>query len=492
MFSCVGKKSKQVTRDSSVYDTNGRGLCVIIANFTKCGKKKMELSGYKADIKNIKEIFQNDKRYDFEVMDECKDDAGETMKFYNLSKDQFEKALGLIQKKLNKGWGIQRKQYGKFIMFVLSHGNEEGIQMYQQSVKDRQQYITDEEIIDHFSHDYVPSLKGVPKCFFFQACRGPEETRAANKEMGMGESGKLSTNPLPIITRANILVAHATLDQKRAYVRSCGSLFLRHLANQLKKKDLNLDIFSVLTKVIAEVSEEAMGQDFVCNDDGIVIEVEGEDGFAPTILIGKGKGSNTTEFPLNVSSNQESYDISVLPDDFNFKGDIRVLKKGFEMSCTVPNPGVSAGELDIFASDAFEVEGKLTSKLNPCHFQEGKVKVKDGNILVDGEKLTHGVEVNEMDIVVYKTDKQGKPKEHLCTVEELHQKKTRILIHGKLQGDCTINKVDDVWKAEVGVYQLPVFCSTLTKHLYLTKVGAGFHLYNVLSLRISWRMSLMR
>ena len=459
------------TEPFSVYDTHKPGLCIIIANFIDGKSSKSNLDGYVDDINGIKEVFQNKKRFDFEVLDKCEDDKGKTIPFRNLSKDQFEEVLGLIQKKLNK----EGKKYGKFVMFVLSHGSEKGIMMYPQDSEEEYQYITDEEIIDHFSHDYVPSLRGVPKCFFFQACRGPEETRASNKDMEMEESEKHIQNHLPIITRANILVAHATLDQKRAYVNHCGSFFLEELIHQLKNEDLNCDIFSLLTKVIDLVSQKEKSQAFTWDSEGIIIEVKGKDGFTPTTLIGKASGKNSV-FPLEPSSNQKSYDVCAKPDDYKFSGDIKIIQQGFEMNCTVGDQGVSAGKLDIFANDAFEAEGKLTSKLNPSHSQTGKIKVKDGNILVDGEKPTHGVNVKEMDIMVYETDRQGKLIKEMCRVEELQEKKTRVVIHGYLQGDCSIIKRDGIWKASVKIYQLPVFCSTLTKHLYLTKVGNFFHL----------------
>ena len=282
----VKSGDKVIQRTFSVYDTNKRGLCVIIANFIQGENSEMELDGYQNDIDGIKRVFQDEERFDFEVLDKCEDDNGDTVEFCNLNKDQFEKVLGLIQKKINQK-GKTKDKYDKFVMFVLSHGNEDGILMYQKDSTPKYQCITDEEIIDHFSHDYVPSLKGVPKCFFFQACRGPGETRAANIGTVNKDNENSPQHHLPLITRANILVAHATLDQKRSYVASRGSVFLSKLIKKLENQDQPKEMFSILTNIVQKVSKKGITQTFSCNGNGILVEIKGEDGFIPTTLIGK-------------------------------------------------------------------------------------------------------------------------------------------------------------------------------------------------------------
>ena len=257
-MSNVGGNVDEVIRETfSVYATHSRGLCVIISNFINGKNIEMELDGYQGDIDGIKKVFQDDKRFDFEVMDKCEDDNGDTVEFQNLNKDQFKKVLGLIQKKINQK-GKTEEKYDKYVMFILSHGNEDGIMMYQEEPTPKYQCMTDEEIIDHFSHDYVPSLKGAPKCFFFQACRGPGETRAANTGTVNKDNENSPQHHLPLITRANILVAHATLDQKRSYVASCGSVFLSKLIKELKSQDQPKEMFSTLTKVIQKVSKKRL------------------------------------------------------------------------------------------------------------------------------------------------------------------------------------------------------------------------------------------
>ena len=138
-----------------------------------------------------------------------------------------------------------------------------------------------------------------------------------------------------------------------------------------------------------------------------------------------------------------------------------------------------ADQLAVFSNNDFRVTGIIISKIKPSYTMKGDIEVKDGNILVDGHKPTHGVDAKELEVMVFKMDEEGQPIKMLYPVTELPEKKTRLSIHGHLQGPCSISKVHSIWKAKAEVYQLPVFCSTLTKHMYLTKVGT--FLENMLS-----------
>ena len=199
----------------------------------------------------------------------------------------------------------------------------------------------------------------------------------------------------------------------------------------------------------------------------------------PTTLIGKEQGSKSDKygiFPLEPSSDEENYVVSAKAIDYKFEGSLTVIKEGFELSSRITEQ-ISADQLDVFSNENFKIQGTLTSKLNPNYTVKGEIEVKDEKILVDGQKPTHGVKAKELEVMVFKIDEENRPTQLLYPVTELPKKTTRLSIQGHLQGPCRISKVHGLWKAKAEVYQLPVFCSTLTKHMYLTKVGTFFIKY---------------
>ena len=137
------------------YDTSGKGLCVVLANFTV---GKFKLSGYEQDIQGIDELFRESKLFDVDFPEA----------FLNLSQSAFREALKTIQDRITN----RQEKYSFFLMFVLSHGCEDGFVMcdcneFKLERKDGTLCCIDEnEIIQTFTHDKVPKLRGIPKCFF--------------------------------------------------------------------------------------------------------------------------------------------------------------------------------------------------------------------------------------------------------------------------------------------------------------------------------------
>ena len=143
------------------YDTSGKGFCVVLANFTDGNYK---LTGYQHDIEGIEELFTRNQQFDVESADI----------FYDLSQSRFRNALESIQHCITNS----EERYSFFLMFVLSHGCEEGFVMCEENTYRPEKNtdgtlccIHEDEIIQSFTHDKVPKLRDIPKCFFFQACR---------------------------------------------------------------------------------------------------------------------------------------------------------------------------------------------------------------------------------------------------------------------------------------------------------------------------------
>lgn len=157
----------------------GKGLCVIIANFTD------DLEGYKTDIVNITKFFRNE--LNFHVIGGYGDDDEDS--FRNLTTADFMDILRHTQNLLK----TRGTTFDRLFVFVLSHGDESGIDMIKDRPKaawdqkegserqnpqqvssaakmDDKFYVKIEDIVKMFTHDEkgVPELKGFPKCFFFQ------------------------------------------------------------------------------------------------------------------------------------------------------------------------------------------------------------------------------------------------------------------------------------------------------------------------------------
>ena len=134
MLKCYGVKPNNNLR-------TGKGLCAIMRNFTS------ELRGYEADSQSIKNFFGTALGYDIIADDH---------EFVDLSAAEFCDKLRMLQ-------GLLVNQYDRFVLFILSHGDEKGIKMcspYDRKSEERNANgepvrVSVDEIVDHFTHDKV-------------------------------------------------------------------------------------------------------------------------------------------------------------------------------------------------------------------------------------------------------------------------------------------------------------------------------------------------
>ena len=213
-------------------------------------------------------------------------------------------------------------------------------------------FISVDEIINAFTHNNVPQLKGIPKSFFFQACRGRTYlsvcaikgnanvgvTEAAEKEEEFKPEGDIVTLKLkkPTLRRENIFVAYATLEHKYCFVdKSKGSWFIETIAKEIKARCHTEDILEIMTRVIGQTSKKADKAFFHCNDPRHEIKVLYKGDYRPLLINGKlDKADNPKlrEFqPLHVAnmsyaSFAPSMDTNQELINYEFKGEIKYLK----------------------------------------------------------------------------------------------------------------------------------------------------------------------
>lgn len=223
----------------------GKTLCVIIANFTD------DLDGYEKDKASLVYLHKNILKHEFVYEGSI---PGYVDSLNNLTREELIKALGKIAELMNPLSGIDR-----FFLYILSHGDEDGIMTCakgsakqvegvdpktQRPLKDpktgKQIIIRTQlqEIVDMFTHDNVPCLKGFPKVFINQSCRGSELLRAAgppgedtvdlHKEVWHPPKAKVAIG-------ADVLVCEATSASNYAWVAEQGSLYIQCLVQVIEQ-----------------------------------------------------------------------------------------------------------------------------------------------------------------------------------------------------------------------------------------------------------------
>ena len=177
----------------------GKGIVFIIANFTQT------LEGYKTDIVCITQFFRKKLGYDVHV-------------YQNVTKDELFEALPRMKGLVENG------NCDRFYLFVLSHGNENGVLGIDEQV------IPVKDIVKPFQHDQMKSMKGFPKLFFIQACRGDNYTKVA----GGGHSKMKAQQLIPI--EADQMVCYSVTECNVSIVHNKkGSMFIQNVIKGFEK-----------------------------------------------------------------------------------------------------------------------------------------------------------------------------------------------------------------------------------------------------------------
>jgi caspase-like apoptosis-related cysteine protease len=136
-----------------------------------------------------------------------------------------------------------------FVAFS-THGGEDGVLLS----KDKEYEL--DEIIDKFTAENCPSLKGKPKIFVVDACRGINIDRGVElKNSGaLRETNRNYSIPL----YADFLIVYSSYPNYVSFSKSdTGSIFLHTLCKELDEKAKDLDILTLLTLVNRRVAFES-------------------------------------------------------------------------------------------------------------------------------------------------------------------------------------------------------------------------------------------
>ena len=119
--------------------------------------------------------------------------------------------------------------------------------------------VTIQEIVDMFTHDEVPLLKGYPKVVFRQTCQGNDILKAATLPSQPSSVSlhptKLSPPNRPLAVGADVLICEVSSMSHMSFVSDkSGSLFIQTVLNTMKqhhRTDHLIDILGEVNRVVA-------------------------------------------------------------------------------------------------------------------------------------------------------------------------------------------------------------------------------------------------
>ena len=245
-----------------VNNSTGKGYCLIIANYTN------DLTGYNKDVTNLKEFFR--------------DVLGYTVRE---KKDVKRAEMMCILKETANELIITENNYDRLFVFVLSHGEKEGIQTCKEDGKSDEwigqikQHVTPEEVISLFTHNNLPTLRNFPKVFFFQMCRGKGIAQAAGGSAGESADQTMSTedmecdlaqcaaNPDKIAIAADTLVCFASPPGYYSWVDKQKGSWLIQITLEVFKEYYQsehlIDMITQVNKLVTSKTQPAQVRDQV-------------------------------------------------------------------------------------------------------------------------------------------------------------------------------------------------------------------------------------
>ena len=210
------------------------GECVIIniEKFESPGSR--DRIGSNADVENIRATFR---QLNFKVSVE-----------ENLTSEELTKYM---KRRAND---TSLYNVGVFVCFLMSHGEEGMI-----SGSDGN-HVELDSIINSFKNDKCAALKGKPKVFFVQACRGntvdaPINDRGLMVDNIATETRNCSAQPQD----ADLIVCQATTKGKVAVRTDTGSWYIDTVCNVIRKTFHFEDLNGMHTKINNQISKK--GQD---------------------------------------------------------------------------------------------------------------------------------------------------------------------------------------------------------------------------------------
>ncbi|XP_036367188.1 caspase-1-like isoform X2 [Octopus sinensis] len=147
------------------------------------------------------------------------------------------------------------KQFGKnshtdidcFICAILSHGDSDDIICgYDGTVKL-------DELFSYLRPDRCPSLKGIPKLFFIQACRGTASDSGVEKTDADYIDHEEMSLTIPVM--ADMLVVYSSCNKHASYRdEKAGTWFMQALSEMLMEYGTKYEIMKLLTAVSNRVA----------------------------------------------------------------------------------------------------------------------------------------------------------------------------------------------------------------------------------------------
>ncbi|XP_015190533.1 PREDICTED: caspase-like [Polistes dominula] len=232
---------------TQMYPMKGKtySLALLFSHETFYRKYENERVGVEADCNKLKSVLQT---FNFEV------------KIYeNQTK---HKILGIISKVAQ----TVQSDIDCLLIVVMTHGHSGILCAYDEPY----------DIIDlwsPFSENNCPSLKGKPKLFFIQACRGDDVdagTELQYEENTQFKQQLSSENSLPDVSVYNLspmelqklntpderdfLIGYATCLDYIAYTTENGSWFIQEICSMFERYGKNYDLLTLLTLVSQRVA----------------------------------------------------------------------------------------------------------------------------------------------------------------------------------------------------------------------------------------------
>ncbi|XP_074652436.1 caspase-3-like isoform X1 [Tubulanus polymorphus] len=214
-----------------------RGLVLIINQFT------VNRTGTEKDESDIVDLFENELKY-------------EVIKAQDQSRDAALKKIDEMKTKLEEG------SYDSFILFILSHGDEEGIMTVEKTPVDGKKEetvcarLTIAELEEKLTCSKLRSMTGKPKMILVQACRGRKDMLEATEKDSECATDEIHDEmPLSIPDEADFLTAYSQrINYYSLRDRNQGTWFIQKFVEVLKENK-HRHVSDILTTVNRRVAE---------------------------------------------------------------------------------------------------------------------------------------------------------------------------------------------------------------------------------------------
>merc|ERR1719295_103816 len=148
---------------------------------------------------------------------------------------------------------VQNADSDCLLVAVLSHGDDHDL------IAAQDEWYVDEDLWSPFLAENCPSLRGKPKLFFLNVCRGNKQDKGAETDNNRPEKKKAKRSKLP--NHADFLIARSTVPGYVSWRNPAeGSHFIQALCEVLdpEKGAYDDDLLSLLVKAQGIVATKEM------------------------------------------------------------------------------------------------------------------------------------------------------------------------------------------------------------------------------------------